>query len=119
MALTDTITALAQTLFTDTVTTTTVDTVSAASTIIYAIEIDNTANAAISYLRMWNTAGAVTNGTTVPDAVLPVPAGQKITYVFPDGYTFATGLKLCMSSVGGTTGTGAPTNTCVVEVAFT
>src|SRR3989304_4031691 len=60
-------------VFTETDLENTAISVQASSTTIYEIEIDNVANAAQdNYVKFWNTAGAVTVGTTVPDMVIEV-----------------------------------------------
>lgn len=90
----------------------------AASTIIYAIEVDNTANSAISYLKLWNT-NTVTVGTTVPDMILEVPASGSLSVYFPEGLTFPTAVSIaCVTSklVAGATG---PTNSAILEIAYT
>ena len=47
------------------------------------IIIDNTNGTADVYLRLYDVAsGSVTLGTTVPDTILPCPAGEDIEYTF-------------------------------------
>ena len=88
------------------------------STLIYAIEVDNESNTVSSYAKLYN-ATAPTVGTTAPDMVIEVPAGEKLTVVFPQGLTFGTGLSAACVTVGGTTGTAGPANNVVLEVAYT
>lgn len=108
----------ANTIFTSDDVTATEDTVKGASAVIYAIEIDNTLNTAANYFKAFNTAGAVTVGTTIPDMILLAPAGTKKTYVFKRGLTFGTGLKIACVTTPGTAGTTAPTNNVAVQVAY-
>ena len=111
---------LAANLFTDTVNANASVAMTTASTIIYIIDIDNTANnAAASYVKLYNTAGAVTVGTTVPDVVLMMPAGLRRELVIAEGYTLATGVAIATVTVGGTTGTTSPTNSVIVRIAYT
>src|SRR3990167_8105756 len=71
-----------------------------ASSAVYSIYIDNSANAAAaSYLKIWNVAsGSVTVGTTAPDEIIYVPAGARITHpmftVAARGKTFGTALTI-------------------------
>ena len=109
---------LAPSLFTQDDGTSVEDILKAGSGIVYAVEIDNTLNTAASYFKAYNVTAAVTVGTTVPDMVLYAPAATKITYVFPRGITFATGLKTACVTTGGTGGTTAPTSNVAYQVSF-
>ncbi|SRR6266568_4959303 len=112
------------TLYKDTALGVTLDGVKASSTLINWIQVDNTANGGVpSYLKLFNlTSGAVTLGTTVPDAVLYVEAGKLDTFNFQSGasqgLTFATALTMACVTTGGTGGVSAPTNPVIVTVAF-
>lgn len=111
---------LAANLFTDTVNANSAVAMTTASTIIYAIDIDNTANAAErTFVKLYNTAGAVTVGTTVPDTVIMVPAGVRRDIVIVEGYTLGTGVAIATVTVGGTTGTTSPTASVIVRIAYT
>ena len=81
---------------------------------IYQIDVDNAANAAASYLKLYDAA-APTVGTTAPDAVLRVPAGQRRQWVIPEGWAF-TILSFACVTAGGTTGVTAPTHPVVVRL---
>jgi len=104
-------------LFTDTDIAGTAVAVKASSTVVYEIEVDNTANGAASYLKLWNT-GTVTVGTTVPDWVIMIPASVKRTLVMPDGITFATALSVACTTAGGTTGSTGPTSDVAVKIVY-
>ena len=67
--------------------------VKASSTVLYEMELDNTANGAATYMRLYNTA-SVTPGTTVPDCIIMVPASVTRTIVIPSGLTFGTALSV-------------------------
>tara|TARA_Y100001973_G_scaffold106690_1_gene186538 strand:- start:3820 stop:4200 length:381 start_codon:yes stop_codon:yes gene_type:complete len=60
------------------------------------IEINNTANATVFYLQLWdvNSAGSVACGTNEPDYVIPCPASAKINYVIPQDITFSAGIVM-------------------------
>src|SRR3989304_2141019 len=93
-------------VFTETDLESTAIAVQASSTTIYEIEIDNTANAAQdNYVKFWNTAGAVTVGTTVPDMVIEIRQGVKRSFVVPDGLAYETGVSVACVTAGGTGGT--------------
>lgn len=82
---------------------------------LYGARIDNSANAAISYIHMWNNANP-TIGTTAPDVVLPVNASDRVTYFFKDGIAFSTSLSYAGKTVGGTAGSTGPTSDVIVEL---
>ncbi len=91
-----------------------------ASTVIYMIDIDNTMNGAeAEYVKIWNTAGAVTVGTTVPDLVLPIAANVRRQLVYPEGLTLGTGVAVATVTTGGTGGTTAPGSAITVRIVFT
>jgi len=72
------------------------------------IKINNSANTTVLYLQLWddNNPASVTPGTTEPQAVFFCPASSTISYVFPGGLAFATGIVMA-----GTTNLAAPTYT--------
>ena len=111
---------LANSLFVDTVSANSAVAVTTASTVIYSIHIDNSANAAqAEYVKIYNTAGAVTVGTTVPDMVLPVAAAQVDEWIFPKGITLATGVAVSTVTTGGTGGTTSPGSSLIVRITYT
>lgn len=93
--------------------------VKASSAVIYAIEVDNEANTVSSYVKLYNMATAPTVGTTAPDWVIEVPAGEILTLCVPKGITFGTGLAAACVTVGGTTGVAGPANDVILEIAYT
>ena len=106
-------------LFQDTVSANSAVSVQGSSTTIYQIEIDNTANAAEDeYVKFWNTAGAVTVGTTVPDMVIEVRQAVKRSIVIPDGLVYQTGLAVATVTAGGTGGATSPTASVVVKIVY-
>ena len=93
--------------------------VQASSTTIYEIEIDNTANAAQdNYVKFYNTAGAVTVGTTVPDMVIEVRQGVSRTIVIPSGLVYETGVAVATVTTGGTGGTTSPGSAVIVRIVY-
>jgi hypothetical protein len=109
-------------LFTDTNLGNAVDAVKASSCkILYAV-IDNSLNAASSYLKMFNLAsGSVTLGTTAADTVIFVPASSVVTVPFltgaAPGVTFGTALSIACVTTGGTGGNTSPSSavTCTIS----
>lgn len=76
---------------------------SASSGKIYLVQIDNTTNSTTFYFKIKDAnsaapANTASNGAGTPDLMFSCPAYQKITYVIPDGHTYAAGV-----SVWGTT----------------
>ena len=107
-------------LFTETDLENTAIAVQASATTIYHIEIDNSANAAQdNYVKFYNTAGAVTVGTTAPDMIIEVRQGVKRSIVIPDGLSYETGLAICCVTAGGTAGTTSPGSSVVVKIVYT
>jgi hypothetical protein len=104
-------------LYTDTDLVGTAVAVKASIAVVYELELDNTANAAASYFKAFNT-GTVVVGTTVPDIVIMVPALTKITLVLPSGVTFGTALTVCATTAGGTAGSTGPTSDFAVKIVY-
>lgn len=93
--------------------------VKASSGTVYALQIDNTANAAVSYVKLYDlAAGSVTVGTTAPDWIIKVPASTKVTLTFVDGLAFGTALSECCVTAGGTAGTTSPSSAVVVTIIY-
>ena len=115
-----TVADLAANIFTDTVSANASVAVTTASTIIYMLDLDNTANGAEdNYVKLYNTAGAVTVGTTVPDHVFEVRQGIRLVIVIPQGMTLQTGVAVSTVTAGGTGGTTSPGSAFVVRIAYT
>jgi len=93
--------------------------VKASSGTIYAIIIDNSANAAASFLKLWDLAsGDVTVGTTAPDWIVKVPASVKRTIAIPEGLAFATALTAACATAGGTAGSTNPTSDVDASIVY-
>lgn len=89
--------------------------VNGGAALVYVIEIDNTANSAVTYFKAWNSA-APTVGTTAPNLQIRVPAGETATWVKLAGYNFATGLSMACLTTKGTSGTTAPSSAVDVTI---
>jgi len=106
-------------IFTDTDNAATIAGVKSASTVVHAIDIDNTANSATTFVKLYNVAsGSVTVGTTAPDMILPIPASTRSSFIIPGGLTFATALSVASVTTGGTAGTTGPTSDVVVRIVY-
>lgn len=107
------------TLFTDTDNENTKVAVKASSGTIYSIVIDNSANGAASFTKLWNVAsGSVTVGTTAPDMILNTPASVKRTHIMPEGVTFDTAITVATVTAAGTAGTTSPTSSAIVYIVY-
>lgn len=109
--------------FTDTAIGNTADAVKGSSALVYWILVDNSANAASTYVKLYNlAAGSVTVGTTVPDEVIFCPANARITHVFYNnnspGKTFGTALSACAVTAGGTAGVTAPSSSVSCTIVY-
>lgn len=120
----DIATPAAFSLYTDTnIGGSTVDGIKSSSARVYYIYVDNTLNAAASYVKLFNLAsGSTTVGTSVPDLILYVPASSVVTQSFvtaaAPGLVFGTALSAACTTAGGTAGTTAPNSAVTMTVAF-
>jgi hypothetical protein len=110
-------------LFTDTVMGNAVDAVKASSAKVYYITIDNSANGAVSYVKLYNVAsGSVTVGTTAPDEVIYVPGNSIVTVPYytgaAPGKTFGTALSAACVTAGGTAGVTSPSSPVIVTISY-
>jgi hypothetical protein len=71
---------------------TAIDNTTGATGTLYAVEVDNTANASAVYFKMADSTNA-TAGTTAADICLMCDASTKINYVFPTGIAFSSGFS--------------------------
>lgn len=91
--------------------------VKASSAAVYQIELDNTANGAATYIRLYNTA-TVTVGTTVPDSLIMVPASSSVTMTMPTGWTFGTALTVSSGTSATLATTTAPSASFIVRIVY-
>lgn len=82
---------------------------------VYNVEVDNSLNAAASFLKLYDAA-APTIGTTAPDYIFRVAASVSRTFVITAGIAFATGLSYACTTAGGTAGTTSPTSNVIVRI---
>lgn len=90
--------------------------------LLYAI-IDNTANGADSYVKLYNLAsGSVTPGTTAPDEIIYCPLGVITTALLftgaSQGKTFGTALTAVCVTAGGTAGTVSPSSPVIATFGY-
>lgn len=85
-------------------------------TTLYTIDFDNTANAALSYLKFYNT-GNPTVGTTAPAMIIHSAVSVRRLWHFIGGNSsFDLGLAFAGLTAGGTAGTTSPTSNVVVDL---
>ena len=97
------------------------DQVKASSTVVYMIEVDNSANGAqANWLKLYNlTSGNTTVGTSTPDMIVFLPAAAKYNLSIPQGVTFGTALTIaCVSDNGGTSGTTNPGAAVIARIVY-
>ena len=82
---------------------------------VYSIDIDNTANAAVTYGKFYNDA-VPTVGTTAPHMILMLPASVRRQFVFTTGVNFDTSLSWAAVTGAGTAGTTGPTSDVVANL---
>ena len=83
----------------------TAEQVASGSKKVLAVEIDNTGNEAISYLKLWS--GSPTVGTTDPVCILRADGSSKVQYTFDVGFTIVDAHAATVTTKG-TTGNVAP-----------
>ena len=93
--------------------------VKASAATLYEIEIDNTANAAVSFLKIFNVAGgSVVVGTTAPDWIISCPLSVSRPIVMPAGIAFVTALSYFCVTAGGTAGATSPSSSVIVRMVY-
>lgn len=113
------LTELATNLFKDTISANVAIVVKAGAGTFYVIHVDNLPVVA-SYVKLWDSVGAIIVGTTVPDWVIKVPASFKgNVLIATGGIVFATGLQVATVTAGGTGGIVSPTGNVTVSIAYT
>lgn len=84
---------------------------------IYGVLIDNSANAAITYVKFWDAVpSTITLGTTAPDMILPVQASGRIYYGFKGGIPFATAMTPGAVTTPGTAGVTPPASAATLTL---
>lgn len=90
------------------------DNTTGASGNLYAVEIDNSLNAAAAYLKLADSTNA-TGGTTAADVVLVCPASSKKNFVFLAGIPFSNGFSHWCVTGAAEADTTNPLNPVVVR----
>lgn len=86
------------------------------ATTVYIVDIDNSANAAVTYTKLYDSASP-TVGTTAPDFILRTTGSTRKSYVLDmSGIPFAVGLSFCSVTAGGTAGTSNPSSAVTVRI---
>lgn len=86
------------------------------ATTVFIVDVDNTANAAATYTKLYDSASP-TVGTTAPDYIVKTPASVRRSFVLGlEGCAFATGLSFASVTAGGTAGTTGPTSDVIVRI---
>jgi hypothetical protein len=110
-------------IYTDTAIGNALDAIKASSAKLYYVIVDNSANVAATYVKLFNVAsGSVTLGTTAPDEVIYVPASSVITHMLftgaAPGKTFGTALTAAAVTTGGTAGTTPPSSSVIFTASY-
>lgn len=75
--------------------------------------------AAVSYLKLYNTAVAATVGTTTPFMTIPLAAKGTLQLTWPEGIFFSTGISPGASTGVADADTGAPAaNDVIVNIMY-
>lgn len=78
-------------------------------------DIDNTANAAVTYVKVYDDA-APSVGTTEPHWIFRAPASTRVVYAVSAAVAFANALSFCAVTTPGRSGTTSPSSAVVVRV---
>ncbi len=93
--------------------------VKASSGNLYSLILDNSANVATSYVKLYDAAsGSVTVGSTAPDWIFKVPASTKLTIILPETIAFGTALTEATVTAGGTAGTSNPSSAVPIVLLY-
>lgn len=92
--------------------------VRAGASTVYQVDIDNSLNAAATFVKLYDAA-APTIGTTAPDFVFKVPAGARRVITLGLEGTALTNLSIAGVTTGGTAGTTNPASACIVRILCT
>ena len=84
----------------------------------FGVYIDNTANSAASYVKIYNHLSP-TVGTTDPDFVFICPASVTRQYTMAGGVALDTALSYACTTAGGTSGAASPTSAVLIRILVT
>lgn len=82
---------------------------------LFTVDVDNTANLAASYLKVYNDV-APTIGVTRPDLVFMVPASQRLSFAMLEGVMLSNGLSFACTTTGGTEGVANPASPVIARM---
>ena len=90
-----------------------------ADTFLFQVKIDNSANSAKSYVKLYDNAlSLVSVGTSEPDFILPVAAESTAEYSFFPGVFFDTGLVAACVTTAGKAGSSNPSSSVIVQFLY-
>ena len=84
------------------------DFVSSSATV-YTLDLDNSANGAVTYFKLYDNAGP-TYGTTEPSIIVKVAASTRQVWTVAQGLSLANGFSVCASTAGGKTAGSSPSS---------
>lgn len=82
---------------------------------LYMVEVDNAANVAAVYVKLFNNA-APTVGTTPADEVYMCPAGVARVWAIPQGVSYSVAVSLACVTGAAEASTTSPPNPVVVRL---
>jgi|TARA_Y100000296_G_C5129788_1_gene234888 hypothetical protein len=91
--------------------------VTGGSTTLYMLDINNGAGQK-NFIRVWN-AGTPVSGTTVPDIIIPVAAGQRQIVAILEGLALGTAFSWCATQSAGTVGAVNPSGGNIAIISLT
>jgi len=88
---------------------------------VYHMEFDNTANAAVTYYKVYNVvSGSVTLGTTQPSFIFPCAANTKQYFTVPTAISFSAAFTyIATSTQSNGTSQAAPATAVGLTVSYT
>jgi len=82
---------------------------------LFGVYIDNTANSAITYLRLWNDASPTT-GTTEPHEIYPCPASVARMFTIALGTQYTSAISFACVREAGKIGATSPASAVKVRL---
>lgn len=86
-----------------------------AAATVYGVTVDNSANAALTYIALYNSA-APTVGTTDPDMLLMIPVSARKQVFFKTGSSFNVAVSAAAKTTAGTAGNTAPSSAVITDI---
>ncbi len=107
-------------VWSDTAATNSLVDVNASGTSIFHVEIDNTANTAVTYVKLFDSAsGSVTLATTEPDIVISCAAGVKEYMTIPTAISTSSALcYIATSTLSNSATQAAPTTAIGLTISY-